>query len=1503
MDPLSIAGGAFLTVAFEELFKKLKLSRSLNLQKQVLTKLQNWESLLPKIFALLEDAEEKQMSNSSRLIKIWLAEIRDLAYDIEDILDEFQVDSLRSSLNITKPHQASSSKFIPSCFNCFKQSDLLISNPQTISKVDDITLRLQSVVNESNTLGLIMQAGDKSSGRATGKSPTTSLPELYVCGRQNEKAAILDKLLNDEGASKGFCVVPILGMGGIGKTTLARLVYNEVTPESFELKSWVCVSDQFDITSITKAILETVGGNCDLNNLDSLQQALNNKLSNKKFLLVLDDIWNENYSLWDSLQKPFLSGAAGSKIIITTRNEHVVEIMGGVDRVCRLEVLKDEECMSVFAQHALGTDNFDAHPNLKAIGEKIVERCKGLPLAAKTLGGLLRGKLNCPAWEHILNSEIWELNKTESDILPALRLSYHYLPSYLKPCFVYCALFPKDHEFEKNQLVLLWMASGVLQQQSVEARHQYFDELVSRAFLQRSSGNESKFVMHDLIHDLAQFVAGESCFNLEHKFEVDKKSKVNYEKVRHLSCIRHYCDTPKKFEVLNVMKCLRTFIPVGSRTHCNISNIVVHDWLPKLRCLRAFSLECYRINKLPDSIGDLIHLKYLNLSKTLIESLPESVGFLLQLQTLLLFDCHKFLKLPVTIGNLIYLHHLDIEGTSSLKEMPSEIGNLKNLLTLSKLIVGKENRLMKLSNLKNFLQLKGKLSILNLENVLNVRDAMEADLKNIDGLDELHLEWTSDSDNTRNKTNEEMQVLKWLKPHSNLKSLTIVSYGGQEFPSWIGDPIFSNLSYLKLRKCKRCTLLPSLGLSPVLKELIIEAIEGIEIVGPEFYGNGTFSSLEKLVFQNMLNWKEWTSPTGSGGEFPCLVNLEIKNCPKLIGQLPSQLSSLVNLEIKNCPKLTGQLPSQLSSLVNLEIKNCPKLTGQLPGQLSSLVNLVINGCPELRCLSSTSLVLLRNLHIGDCNVILVKSMIDLTSLTQLRIANISEMSCLPKCFTQFLTALENLKIEGCKELACLWEDGSETVNLARLEKMEIGSCPLLVSLTGKENGLLPLNLKHLALSNCEALESLLPDLMMRKMGGSNSNSTDMLRLEELKLSGCPSLGQSSLPITVKRLTIDRCENLEPLLDGILMQDDGDNNSNLEYLYIRELPSPNSFQRGQLPASLKEFRVSNCEGLESISKGMLHQCTGLRSIKIQNCQRLKGLPSLDCLNNLIELIIADCDALESIPDLGLCIPNLRVLKIMRCKNLKSFPNTTMSQLKSLQKLYIKDCLNIELIPSPGGNENGGFLLDLPPNLTDVRLDDAILKFLLPNTTQKLSNPVPNGHLATVAGCGLHNLTSLEYLSISCRTWPPDIVLPSSLTGLWMEAVENLESIPRELLQNLNSLQILVILSWPKLRSLPKEGLPPSLGVLRIDGCPLLKRQHFEAEGDHWPLTHTIPCVRIDWDQVIKPTALKLKLGIMFSVMLFLLKILIYYAYKAKEGLVNCLFLSYMFYLFCAGIPIG
>ncbi|GLT45092.1 hypothetical protein SLA2020_189500 [Shorea laevis] len=1409
MEILSVASGALLTVVFERLFNKLKLSIRLNLQEQVLIKLQQWENLSLKIHALLEDAERTQMSNSSHLVKVWLDEIKELAYDMEDILDEFVTDARRSNFSAKLPHQASTSKLIPSCFNCFKQSDF-VSNSQSISKVGDITLKLQHLIDESKALDLISsttQAKDGLNKASTRRLPTTSLSEPYVYGRESDKVAILQKLLNDEGSSsKGFCVIPIYGMGGVGKTTLAQLVYNEVTLESFELKAWVCVSDQFDIPSITRTVLEAVGGKCDSNDLNLLQQELNNKLSNKKFLLVLDDVWNEDYSLWDSLQKPFLCGAVGSKIMITTRSEHVVEIVGGRYRAHHLKVLKDVECLSIFARHALGADNFDAYPSLKEVGEKIVKKCRGLPLAAKTLGGLLREKLDLSAWEHILNSDIWELQENERGILPALRLSYYYLPSYLKPCFAYCSVFPKAYEFDKNKLVLLWMAVGLFQQQySEEVGHRYFNELVSRAFFQRLSCDKSRYVMHDLIHDLAQFVAGKTSFNLEQLWETNKKSKVNFEKVRHLSFYPNQYDISKKFEVLNEMKSLRTFIPIVSISLMDqpyISNTVVHDWLPKLRCLRALSLQNYIIRKLPDSIGDLKCLKYLDLSATSIKNLPESIGFLLQLQTLLLSNCYKFMKFPLTFGNLVDLHHLDIRGTNSLKEMPIGIANLRNLLTLSKFMVGKANGLMRLSDLKNFQQLQGKLSIFDLQNVFDIQDAREANLDNIQGLDELPFKWTSDFNNSRDRSNDEMQVLDWLKPHSNLKSLKIVFYGGHKFPLWIGDPLFSNLSYLWLKNCERCTLLPSLGQLPVLKKLTIEGMKAIEVVGLEFYGHGTFPSLETLVFRNMLNWKDWASSTGSEGEFPCLQKLVIQNCPKLIGELPSNLGSLINL--------------------------------------------VIYTCPELRC-SFVSLPLLKRLLIENCNAALLKSMVDLTSVTSLRIRRISELNCMPKSFVESLTKLELLSVKSCEELTCLWEEGAEIANLAHLESMEISDCPVLVSLVGKEQGLLAFTLKYLHLSNCGELESL-SNILMMNMDGSENNI--LFTPENLTINYCSSLKsfpKDKLPTTIKSLCISNCENLESLLDV--------HNSNLKDLKLSALPSLNAFQGAQLPDSLEYFYVEDCEGLESFPGRMLQHCTKLERMVIIHCDKLKSLPIFNSLSNLVHLYIENCEALEALPELGSSIPNLASLTIVGCKSLKTL-SETMYQLQSLQSLFIENCPGIKCITDGG----------LPPNLKSLELHCQNLMWL-PNNVVKLRLlqrlSVSDGCL--LVGLGLHNLNSLQKLTIH-QTWPPDIMLPSSLTSLWINGVENLESISKGIFHSLNSLQELHISDCPNLRSLPREGLPPLLGRLSISNCQHLKRQRFEAKGDYMHLTRSTVCIEIDWDQV-KP-CLKERLKLTSSFMLLI-----------------------------------
>ncbi|GLT30483.1 hypothetical protein SLA2020_052800 [Shorea laevis] len=247
--------------------------------------------------------------------------------------------------------------------------------------------------------------------------------------------------------------------------------------------------------------------------------------------------------------------------------------------------------------------------------------------------------------------------------------------------------------------------------------------------------------MHDLINDLAVDVAGEIYCNLERSMGDEK-----LENAHHLSFTPHVKEISKRFTVLDKLKHLRTFLSLkvlNNHFDYYLSKRILHDFLPTLNHLRVLSLCYYQISNLPDYFENLKHMRYIDLSGTSIKCILESVGSLFFLQTLLLCGCSELSKLPMTIGNLIDLHHLDIIDTPFLKELPSGIGKLKNLVTLSKIMMGKASGMMRLSDLKNLSQLRGRLSIVDLQNVLDVQDVQdvrEANLDKIHGLEELVLE-------------------------------------------------------------------------------------------------------------------------------------------------------------------------------------------------------------------------------------------------------------------------------------------------------------------------------------------------------------------------------------------------------------------------------------------------------------------------------------------------------------------------------------------------------------------------------------------------------------------------------------------------------------------------------------------------------------------------------------------------------------------------------------------
>ncbi|KAK2386069.1 putative disease resistance RPP13 protein [Trifolium repens] len=1157
--------------------------------------------------------------------------LRYAIFEVENLIDEINTEALRRKVKADQYQTLNStSQVLQKISSRFKRFNKVINSKlqKLIEKLEEL---LSSVSGKKGESGV---SNSNSSSVLNGIASTTSsvvVDESCIYGRDDDikklKMMLLSEDANDHAGDCNLRMVSIIGMGGIGKTTLAKLLYNDrEVKEKFGVRGWAHVSSDFIVFRVLETILESIISQNTLNgNLNSeliewvdsiknrstsedypniLLLTLQQVLRTNTFLIVLDDVLDAKSVNLIYLMNIFNVGETGSRIIITTRDERLLGSMQFYLSVHYLRPLESEDCWSLLARHAFGACNDQQQSNLDEIGREIAKKCNGLPFVAAALGDFLRTKLSLDHWNYVLESNIWEL--TDHDVQPFLQLNYHYLSTPLKRCFAYCSIFPKKSILEKNLVVQLWIAEGLVESSTDQEKigEEYFDVLVSRSLIhQRSVGDkEANFEMHNLIHDLATEVSSPYCINMdEHNL---------HDMIHNLSYNRGMYDSHDKFDKLYGLKGLRTFLALPLQEQlplCLLSNKVMYDLLPTMKQLHVLSLSNYKsITEVPNSIGNLLYLRYLNLSHTKIERLPSETCKLYNLQFLLLAGCKRLIELPEDIGKLVNLIHLDVSD-SALTEMPVQIAKLENLQTLSDFVVSKHNHGLKLAELGKFPHLHGKLSISQLQNVNDSFEADQANMQMKERIDELALEW--DYGSTVPDSQIKSVVLEHLQPSTNLKNLTIKGYRGISFPTWLGDSLFGNMVYLKISNCDDCLWLPPLGQLHNLKELIIEGMQLVESIGIEFYGSDRssfqpFPSLETLHFEDMQEWEEWNLIGGTATQFPSLKTLSLSKCPKLrVGNIADKFSSLTELKLRECPLLVQSMP--LSDYVYR----------QLMFPLNSLRQLTIDGFRSPMFFPTDGLPkTLKFLIISNCENLDFLPNEDLHNYTSLEELKISYSCNSMISFTLgALPVLRSLFIEGCKNLkSILIAEDTPEKSLSFLRSIKIWDCNELDSFP--PGGLATPNLVYIALWKCEKLHSL-PETMNSLTG-----------LQEMEIDNLPNLQSffiDDLPSSLQELTVGSVGgimwNTEPTWEHLTC---------LSVLRINGNDTVITLMVPLLPASLVTLCICGLSDTSFNGKWLQH-LTSLQNLEIVNAPKLKSLPKNGLPSSLSVLSITRCPLLEAI----------------------------------------------------------------------------------------------------------------------------------------------------------------------------------------------------------------------------------------------------------------------------------
>ncbi|XP_057801548.1 putative late blight resistance protein homolog R1C-3 [Salvia miltiorrhiza] len=768
--------------------------------------------------------------------------IVDAAHAVEDVIESYIVNVIelgRSSPNeiflqgyvVDAAHGAEevNSREEVSCIDFYEDLQQVIEEMNVIKKE----------AMESSAEAHLQRKG--SSTRAGSLTSSSTVKESMMVGFDDVVLQLLDKLT---GGNRNRQIIPITGMGGIGKTTLARHIFEHVLiKEHFDIRAWTTISQTYNVRETLSQVLHQVTGNLgsDLSE-NELGEKLYKYLYGRRYIIILDDMWS--VEVWNKMRFFFPDYNDGSRVIVTTRLSNLATELTNSNSI-GMRFL-DEVCSwSLFSKTVFGDEVFPFQ--LEEIGKKIVGKCKGLPLSIAVIGGLLaKSELTLEYWEHI-EKNLSSIVNSENDEywLRALKLSYDHLPAYLKPCFLYTGVFEEDEEIRVAELMRLWVSEGflkpIINKSSKTIANEYLKELVDRNLILvhklGAVGNIKYCKMHDLVRDLS--------------FQEAKKQRFYY-------VLRQHCPRginsqrriviPRSTSAMTVRDAMETM-----SSHAR--SFICSDTVPELldfRFLRTLSTYMYFGGYLDENVFQMANLRYFSARFRVGFQIPSSISLLWNLHTLIV-SCWSKPTVPLEIWKMHQLKHVDVRGGMYLSD-PRR---------------GHSDVMM-----ENLETLKGVIDF-------NLNEEV---VRRIPNIKKLGISY-------KDKVMERVKCLSYLQCLSKLESLTCSIYNGcEEYLQSISFPHSLKKLYLNCGNFHLEEILEKIGSLPLLEKLELRygqfATRRWEIV------EGQFPSLKYLRLYGCGDMECWTL---EGYCLPCLEQLHLRDMESL-EEFPSEIGEIPTLK-------------------------------------------------------------------------------------------------------------------------------------------------------------------------------------------------------------------------------------------------------------------------------------------------------------------------------------------------------------------------------------------------------------------------------------------------------------------------------------------------------------------------------------------------------------------------------------------------------------------------------